>query len=82
MTSVAQHLYLQALELADDERAELAGRLIESLDEPTEDGVESAWSEEIQRRIAALDAGTVEPVPWEKVEAMIFGDQDALRRSA
>lgn len=35
--------------------------------------VEAAWSEEIQRRLAEIDAGTVELVPWEEVRAELFG---------
>lgn len=79
MTSIAQQVYLEALELTEDDRAELAGLLIESLDTAADEGAEEAWSEEIRRRIAALDAGTVQPVPWEEAEAMIFGDRDARR---
>ena len=54
-----------ALKLPAQARAELAAELIESLDqgEPAED-VEDAWSKEIQRRLAEVDAGTVTPVPW------------------
>ncbi len=29
--------------------------------------IEAAWSKEIKRRVAEIDAGTVELVPWEEV---------------
>jgi putative addiction module component (TIGR02574 family) len=35
--------------------------------------VESAWSDEIKRRLAEIDAGTVELIPWEEVRAELFG---------
>ncbi len=34
--------------------------------------VEAAWSEEIMRRLAEVDAGTVELVPWEEVRDELF----------
>jgi len=77
MTDVAKRLLEEALELSLDERAQLAGRLLESLDAPADDDVEAVWSEEIRHRVAALDAGTVQPVAWDEAKVMIFGDQDA-----
>ena len=38
----------------------------------TEPDVEAAWSEEIKRRLAEVDAGTVELIPWEEVRAELF----------
>lgn len=40
--------------------------------EPDED-VETAWSEEIERRIRQLDSGEVKTVPWEEVRAKLHG---------
>ena len=62
----------EALKLPAEERAALAGHLIASLEdaEPAEEA-ERAWADEIQRRVAALDAGNVELVPWEQVRARI-----------
>lgn len=34
--------------------------------------IEAAWSKEIERRVAEIDAGTVELVPWEEVRAELF----------
>ena len=56
----------EATRLPPRERAALAVRLIESLDEEEWDEpaeVERAWDEEIRRRLAELDAGTVETNP-------------------
>jgi putative addiction module component (TIGR02574 family) len=34
--------------------------------------VESAWSEEIKRRLTEIDAGKVELIPWEEVRAELL----------
>jgi putative addiction module component (TIGR02574 family) len=46
--------------------------LIETLDPLPEADVEAAWSEEIKRRLAEVDAGTVELIGWEEVRAELF----------
>jgi hypothetical protein len=38
-----------------------------SVSEFPEPDLEQAWSEEIARRVAELDAGTVETIPWVEV---------------
>ncbi len=76
MASVAVHLFEQALTLSDNERAELAGLLLQSLDRETDAEVDVAWRQEIARRMQELDSGAVQAVPWEEAEAMIFGDED------
>jgi len=67
MTQDATELLKRALALSEDERAELAGSLLESLDGPPEDPavVEAAWNEEIARRIEDLDSGKVKAVSLE-----------------
>jgi putative addiction module component (TIGR02574 family) len=64
-------LFQQALELEQQDRVELAKLLIDSLDPTTEQDVEEAWLREVERRTAALDAGTAETVPWETVRARL-----------
>lgn len=64
----------RALRLDEGERADLAGRLLDSLDDTEADiGVEEAWRDEITRRMAELDEGVVKPVSWEEVQARVFG---------
>jgi putative addiction module component (TIGR02574 family) len=48
------------------ERAELAGSLIESLDNTSDKSVEAAWDEEIDRRMKDLDSGGVQAVSLEE----------------
>jgi len=58
----AKQLLVEALRLSDEERAALAGELIQSLD--TEVEAEAAWSAEIRARLDRIDAGTATTVPW------------------
>ena len=74
MTASADRVLQDALGLSEQERAEIAVRLIESLDvvsdaEAAE--VEAAWAAEIERRCAALDAGTTGTTAWEEVRRQI-----------
>ncbi len=71
-----QTLLDHALGLPESERADLAAKLLESLDGAKEDGVEEAWNREIARRLADIDAGEVELVPWDQAREMIFGSSD------
>ena len=72
MVATPKQLYDSAMNLSEDERAELVGLLLESLDIGNEDGVEAAWLEEIERRVAELDSGTVKTVPWTEVRSRVF----------
>lgn len=69
-------VFHEAAQLPERDRATLAGLLIETLDPASEPDVEAAWSEEIKRRVAEIDAGTVELIPWEEVRAELFGQSD------
>lgn len=67
-----KELEVEALELSVRERAQLAHRLIVSLDEDITDSpaeAERAWNEEISRRFAEVEAGTAELIPAEQVFA-------------
>ena len=46
--------------------------LIETLDTESEEGVEDAWRVEIERRMAELDSGAVETIPWEQLRARLY----------
>jgi putative addiction module component (TIGR02574 family) len=59
-------------ELPVEERAALAGQLIESLDHKIDAGVEAAWSVEIQRRLQRLNAGIARTVPWAEARRRII----------
>jgi putative addiction module component (TIGR02574 family) len=81
MAALLKEIENQALQLSPQERGELIHRLIVSLEGPTEDTPEAiaqAWDEEIARRVAEIDAGTVELIPHEQVMAEI---DEMLRKS-
>ncbi len=71
MTQQASELLQKALSLFEEERAELAGSLIESLDATVDEAAEVAWNEEIARRIEDLDSGKTKAIPWEVVRSRI-----------
>lgn len=52
-----QRLRTEILALSEADRAELAHDLIQSLDAPSDTGVEDAWEQEISRRMSEIDAG-------------------------
>ncbi len=55
------------LHLPENERAELAQKLLLSLDVRSEDDIAENWLEEAQRRARELDEGIVQPVPADEV---------------
>lgn len=72
MASNLKDVFQAAAQLPENDRAALAGLLIETLDPASEPEVEAAWSEEIRRRLAEIDGGTVELIPWEEVRAELL----------
>jgi putative addiction module component (TIGR02574 family) len=67
MATELKQLFQEALELRDNDRATLAGLLIESLESPEDPDVESAWAAETERRWKEIESGSVETIPWEGV---------------
>lgn len=71
MTKATQAVLADALRLEPKARAELAAELLASLDGPADPDVEAAWAAEIERRVEALEAGTLKLEPWEEVKRRI-----------
>jgi len=68
--SIESDLLTQALALPEADRAELASRLLLSLEPDVPDlDHDQAWAEEIERRRQARDRGETTTRPWR--EAMI-----------
>jgi putative addiction module component (TIGR02574 family) len=67
MSREATKLLQRALSLTEEERALLAGSLLESLDATTDADVEAAWQQEIARRLEELDQGRAKTIPWTEV---------------
>lgn len=72
MSTPVRELFRQASELDEHDRAVLAGLLLESLEHEVDEQAESAWQEEIARRLTELDAARVECVPWDEVKAKLM----------
>lgn len=78
MTKAAQAVLAEALRLDLDARAEIAVELLGSLDGPSDPDAEAAWNVEIERRVAAIEAGTVQIEPWDDVRRRI--EREILER--
>lgn len=66
-----------ALKLPDEAREAFADRLYDSLDESNRADIESAWSDEIQRRIEELNSGKEKALPLDEAWKVILDDSDA-----
>ena len=71
MSDVLVELFRQASELPEEDRATLAGLLIESLESEYHTEVDEAWA--VERRVAELESGRVKGIPWEEVRAKLLG---------
>ncbi len=71
MSLMTERILQDALALPDDQRAELATRLLQSLDRVVDPDAEEAWAIEIERRCAALDAGEAVTADWYDVRRRI-----------
>lgn len=83
--SAAQHLLSQVLALPVSERAELAHRLLQSLETVPDADLEAEWLQEIARRAEGVQNGSVISVPWEAARENIMGELEkrrAARRSS
>jgi putative addiction module component (TIGR02574 family) len=72
VTKSASELLKDALRLDEQDRASLAGALIESLHGAVESGAREAWDVEIERRVRELESRAVETVPWSVVRERLF----------
>lgn len=69
LTPQVSEVLEKALALSTQDRDLIIDRLIESLDnEPAEEGIEVAWSEEIKRRVEEIQSGKVKMIPGEEVD--------------
>ena len=71
MSSHAERVRAEALQLPIHERARLAEQLIASLDEDSE--IEAAWAEEIERRMQEVRDGNVQLLDADQVLAGLRG---------
>ncbi len=74
MSKVDRSVLADALRLEPDARAELAAELLASLDGPADVHAEAAWTEAIDRRIEAIEAGKIRLESWDEVKRRIARD--------
>ena len=67
MVKNTEAILIEALQLPVQERAALASRLLASLDEQVDEGVDAAWGEEVAKRLKEIDEGKVKMVPGDIV---------------
>ncbi len=75
MSNAAEKLFADALELPEDERAELACSLLESIEGHAGRVADraqwaDAWAAEVKARLAAMDAGSVGTPAHELIAAL------------
>lgn len=71
MPDLVTELSQRAHELAPEERARLAEELLASLEEGLASEVDIAWDEELRKRIADVENGTIELMPADEVFARV-----------
>jgi putative addiction module component (TIGR02574 family) len=71
MTKPTRAVLADALRLDAPDRAELAAELLASLSGPADPNARAAWDAEIDRRVAAIEAGTTRLEPWDAVKRRI-----------
>jgi len=67
MTEAHEHVVSAALALPAEVRAELADRLLSSLDSAEQVAIDAAWGEEAERRIDQIDRGEVRLIPGDEL---------------
>ncbi|MBI3195888.1 MAG: addiction module protein [Ignavibacteriae bacterium] len=67
MSAISQQLLTQALSLPPTERAELADRLLTSLEIPSSQSIDELWAKEVEERIDAYERGEISTVPVHEV---------------
>jgi len=71
MPTAADKVVDKAIELPADARIGLVGRILTSLNLPTQSEIDRVWAEESEKRVAEIDRGEVDLIPGEEVFAKI-----------
>jgi putative addiction module component (TIGR02574 family) len=72
----SKQLLVEALRLTDEERAALAGELIDSLDSDVDPDAEAAWAAEIRARVSDFEAGRSKTIPWSEARRRVHAAAD------
>jgi putative addiction module component (TIGR02574 family) len=74
MTKKCDEILSTAMELTLEERAQLAGKLLLSLDEPFDSEVEQLWMAEAERRLKEFREGKTQGIPADEVFRRAIAD--------
>jgi putative addiction module component (TIGR02574 family) len=72
MNRDAGDILKEALALPPEARAALADSLWESLDSEVDSDAEEAWRQEIQRRLAEMNSGSVRAISWSQARLQLL----------
>jgi putative addiction module component (TIGR02574 family) len=72
MSRDAAEIFKEALELPVEGRAALADSLLASLDREVDEDAETAWQQEVRRRLAEIDSKAATLVPWAEVRLRLM----------
>jgi len=67
MTKEAQRILQEAMSMPPGDRAQVARKLLLSLEQELDQDVDIVWQQEAARRLQELDSGEVQTVTWESV---------------
>ena len=67
ITAEVSRLLERALSLSIEEQEALAESLISNLGGKVDEDIHAAWEAEIERRLADLDSGKAQTIPWAEV---------------
>ena len=74
MDTDVEKLISRALKMPARDRAEIAEKLILSLNDKYDKDVEVAWQREVQKRISDIEGGRTKCIPWEEVRTSLHKD--------
>lgn len=77
MTKIAERVLSEAMSLDATERAELAAKLLDTLDPSTDTDYLAAWDDELKLRLQELDESAVKPIAWTEARRLIQNGTDA-----
>jgi len=64
MSKPASQVLEEALSLSPEERAEVAERLLNSLESPAHSAIDELWASEAEDRVEAFECGVLRSVPF------------------
>ena len=71
MKTPVEEVVQRALALGEQDRAEVAARLLDSLEQVTEPE-QASWIAEIERRAAEMESGAVKGISWEDLQERLL----------